>query len=152
MCNVGLKCTLLDLHLFSDLVDFVLISWNYMIFPTAMKWSIHQPKWNYFLDSLCHSVGGHKLSKWVVTSLATFPCNSWECRCWHRDTLATKWCQSISTVHARSELTSPVSNHPGSQSACRSAAILEFQLILTTLHTLKTLPSLICGTLRRILT
>lgn len=75
----------------------------------------------FFFDSFCCWVGEHKLSKWVVTNLATSSRTLWERCCWHRNTFATKWCQSISTVHARSGLTSLVSNHPGSQFRCRSS-------------------------------
>lgn len=39
MCDVGLKYTLLNLHLYSesDSEYFIIISRNYMIFPTGMK-------------------------------------------------------------------------------------------------------------------
>lgn len=167
MCDVGLKYTLLNLHLYSDSEYFIIISLDYMIFPMGMKFyylSIYvkllslswckllQIFFFFFKQFLPFCLGthivrmsSHKPGNFLVYFVRVF----W---CWHRDTLATKWCQSISTVHARSGLTSPVSNHPGSQSLCRSAGILELQLIRTTLHTHKTLPSLIrCGTLQRIL-
>lgn len=37
MCDVGLKYTLLNLHLYSDSDYFIIISLSYMIFPTGMK-------------------------------------------------------------------------------------------------------------------